>query len=65
MPEIHVRGLVANLPKLMEYRATTSEEDQESDDYDMIMQLHSSGRLPDFPTVVRCVCACVRVRELT
>lgn len=50
MPEINVFNLKANLLQLMEYRATTDVEDQESQDYDMIAQLESTGLLPNFPT---------------
>jgi hypothetical protein len=52
MPEINVFNLKANLLQLMEYRATTDVEDQESQDYDMIAQLESTGLLPNFPTQV-------------
>lgn len=61
MPEINVFNLKANLLQLMEYRATTDVEDQESQDYDMIAQLESTGLLPNFPTQVLLPCACVRV----
>jgi hypothetical protein len=62
MPEINVFNLKANLLQLMEYRATTDVEDQESQDYDMIVQLESTGLLPNFPTQVLLPPVRVRVR---